>query len=58
MALSRDGEGDLRFRPHPYRMRWPFESHSFHKINPIRKDGVYFMGWILGFEPTTFRATI
>ena len=27
----------------------------------IKKDthkGVFFMGWIMGFEPTTFRATI
>ena len=30
----------------------------FHKKNTIRKDGVLFMGWIMGLEPTIFRATI
>ena len=39
--------------PPPFRVPCPF-----HKKNTIRKDGVLFMGWIMGLEPTIFRATI
>ena len=39
--------------PPPFRVPYPF-----HKKNTIRKDGVLFMGWIMGLEPTIFRATI
>ena len=35
-------------------VRIPFDA----KNNGYQKVSVIFMGWIMGFEPTTFRATI
>lgn len=35
-----------------------FEEIGAHKNNTIHSDGVTIMGWVMGLEPTIFRATI
>ena len=35
-----------------------FESHPSYKIIPLLKQGDYFMGWVMGLEPTTPGTTI
>ena len=48
------------FLPRLHRGR-AFESHYRHvarKKEALRMECFFFLGWIMGFEPTTFRATI